>query len=209
MGSRNFLGGKTDNRDGRSAHWRRTAPERRRLANTDHDRFQGETNERSSRSASTAEARCAHESSGAPAPRGAVPSAEGGPSWLTYEQAARYAGWSVGHLRNLVSAGQIPVYGIRRRRRFRRDMLDLFLTEPGHGDAAIFRRRELIAWPLERLPRNGSTTSELEASAIASLVSGPRRRLAAEKRAQEDAMSDRKRITLADAYEQYMAASRT
>jgi integrase len=32
--------------------------------------------------------------------------------------------------------------------------------------------------------------------------------IAAEKRAQEDAMSDRKRITLADAYEQYMAASR-
>jgi hypothetical protein len=32
--------------------------------------------------------------------------------------------------------------------------------------------------------------------------------LAAETRAQEDAMFDRKRITLADAYEQYMAASR-
>ena len=97
MGSRNFLGGKTDNGEGRSAHWPRTAPERGRLTNTDHDRFQGETN---------------------------------GPTWLTYEQAARYAGWSVGHLRNLVSAGRVPVYGIRRRRRFRRDMLDLFLTDP-------------------------------------------------------------------------------
>ena len=31
--------------------------------------------------------------------------------------------------------------------------------------------------------------------------------LAAEKRAQEDAMSDRKRITLANAYEQYMSAN--
>ena len=125
-----FWGAKPITEMGRSAHWRRTAPERGRLASTDHDRFQGETNERSSRSASTAEARCAHESSGAPAPRGAVPSAEGGPSWLTYEQAARYAGWSVGHLRNLVSAGQIPVYGIRRRRRFLRDMLDTYLTDP-------------------------------------------------------------------------------
>jgi len=67
------------------------------LTNTDHDRFQGETD---------------------------------GPTWLTYEQAARYAGWSVGHLRNLVSAGQVPVYGMRRRRRFRRDMLDMFLTDP-------------------------------------------------------------------------------
>ena len=32
-------------------------------------------------------------------------------SWLTYAQAARYTGWSVHYLRNLVSAGQIPVYG--------------------------------------------------------------------------------------------------
>jgi excisionase family DNA binding protein len=48
-------------------------------------------------------------------------------SWLTYAQAASYTGWSVRHLRNLVSAGQIPVYG---RRRFRRDMLDLYLTNP-------------------------------------------------------------------------------
>ena len=82
---------------GGSAHWRRTALERTRLVNTDHDPFQAETD---------------------------------GRAWLTYEQAARYAGWSVGHLRNLVSAGQVPVYGIRRRRRFRRDMLDLYLTDP-------------------------------------------------------------------------------
>jgi len=39
-------------------------------------------------------------------------------------------GWSVRHLRNLVSAGQIPVYGRPRVRRFRRDMLDLYLTNP-------------------------------------------------------------------------------
>ena len=50
--------------------------------------------------------------------------------WLTYAQAARYTGWSVGHLRNLVSAGRIPVYGRPRVRRFRRDMLDLYLTNP-------------------------------------------------------------------------------
>jgi excisionase family DNA binding protein len=51
-------------------------------------------------------------------------------TWLTYAQAASYTGWSVGHLRNLVSAGRIPVYGRSRVRRFRRDMLDLFLTNP-------------------------------------------------------------------------------
>ena len=50
--------------------------------------------------------------------------------WLTYAQAASYTGWSIGHLRNLVSAGRIPVYGRPRVRRFRRDMLDLFLTNP-------------------------------------------------------------------------------
>lgn len=58
--------------------------------------------------------------------------------WLTYRQAAAYCGWSVGHLRNLVSAGQIPVYGKPRMRRFRRDMLDLFLTDP---DAALRKFR--------------------------------------------------------------------
>ena len=51
-------------------------------------------------------------------------------SWLTYAQAARYTGWSVRYLRNLVSSGQIPVYGRPRVRRFRRDMLDLYLTNP-------------------------------------------------------------------------------
>ena len=125
-----FGGAKPITEMGRSAHWRRTAPERGRLASTDHDRFQGETDETCSPSASTAKARNAHESSGAPAPRCATPNGKEGTTWLTYEQAARYAGWSVGHLRNLVSAGQVPVYGIRRRRRFRRDMLDLFLTDP-------------------------------------------------------------------------------
>jgi excisionase family DNA binding protein len=58
--------------------------------------------------------------------------------WLTYRQAALYTGWSVEHLRNLVSAGQIPVYGKLRVRRFRRDMLDLFLTNP---DAAMRKFR--------------------------------------------------------------------
>jgi hypothetical protein len=54
--------------------------------------------------------------------------------WLTYPEAAAYCGWSVGYLRNLVSARQVPVYGKPRVRRFRRDMLDLFLTDP---DAAM------------------------------------------------------------------------
>ena len=48
--------------------------------------------------------------------------------WLTYSQAAEYTGLSVRYLRNLVSADQIPVYGPPRSRRFRRDMLDLYLT---------------------------------------------------------------------------------
>jgi excisionase family DNA binding protein len=58
--------------------------------------------------------------------------------WLTYAEASAYTGWSVAYLRNLVSAGQIPVYGKPRVRRFRRDMLDQFLTDP---DAAMRRFR--------------------------------------------------------------------
>ena len=50
--------------------------------------------------------------------------------WLTYAESAAYTGWSVGYLQNLVSAGKIPVYGRPRSRRFRRDMLDLYLTNP-------------------------------------------------------------------------------
>lgn len=64
--------------------------------------------------------------------------AEQAATWLTYAQAASYMGWSVGHLRNLVSAGQIPVYGRSRVRRFRRDMLDLYVTDP---DAAMRKFR--------------------------------------------------------------------
>lgn len=66
--------------------------------------------------------------------------------WLTYAEAAAYTRWSVAHLRNLVSAGQIPVYGKPRVRRFRRDMLDSFLTDP---DAAMRRFRA------ERNPHGG------------------------------------------------------
>jgi hypothetical protein len=58
--------------------------------------------------------------------------------WLTYRETAAYAGWSIPYLRNLVSAGPIPVYGKLRVRRFRRDMLDPFLTDP---DAAMRRFR--------------------------------------------------------------------
>lgn len=54
----------------------------------------------------------------------------GGYVWLTYAEAAAYTGWTIAYLRNLVSAGQIPVYGRPRVRRFRRDMLDCFLADP-------------------------------------------------------------------------------
>jgi hypothetical protein len=47
---------------------------------------------------------------------------------LDYVEASVFTGWSVRYLRNLVSADAIPVYGPPRSRRFRRDMLDLFLT---------------------------------------------------------------------------------
>lgn len=50
--------------------------------------------------------------------------------WLNYEEAARRCRWSVAYLRNLVSAGRVPVYGPPRKRRFRADMLDLYLQDP-------------------------------------------------------------------------------
>jgi excisionase family DNA binding protein len=62
----------------------------------------------------------------------------GGMKWMRYPEAAEYTGYSVGHLRNLVSANQIPVYGAPRSRRFRADMLDLFLEDP---DAALRKFR--------------------------------------------------------------------
>ncbi|MCP4604274.1 MAG: helix-turn-helix domain-containing protein [Proteobacteria bacterium] len=59
-------------------------------------------------------------------------------SWLTYQQAADYTGWSVRYLRNLVSGAKIPVYGPPRSRRFRQDVLDYFLTD---RDAAMRKFR--------------------------------------------------------------------
>ena len=56
--------------------------------------------------------------------------------WLSYAEAAVYSGFSVGHLRNLVSTGSIPVYGKPGSRKFRRDMLDYWLTD---RDAAMRR----------------------------------------------------------------------
>lgn len=50
--------------------------------------------------------------------------------WLNYDEAAAYTRKAVGTLHKLVSARQIPVYGSRRARVFRRDMLDLWLTDP-------------------------------------------------------------------------------
>ena len=50
--------------------------------------------------------------------------------WLNYEEAAAYTRKAVSTLQHLVSAKQIPVYGRRRARLFRRDMLDLWLANP-------------------------------------------------------------------------------
>ena len=58
--------------------------------------------------------------------------------WMTYEEAAAHTGFAVGTLRNKVSADQIPHYGPPRARRFRVDMLDLFLVNP---DAALRKFR--------------------------------------------------------------------
>lgn len=62
----------------------------------------------------------------------------GGILWLTYAQAAEYTGLSVRTLRNLVSAGEVPVYGSARRRRFKASMLDYWLTD---RDAAMRKFR--------------------------------------------------------------------
>ena len=61
--------------------------------------------------------------------------------WLTYSQAAQYTGLSVGRLRNLVSAQQIPVYGPTRSRRFKAAMLDLWLTDRGAAMRKFSRRK--------------------------------------------------------------------
>ena len=62
--------------------------------------------------------------------RGRVVTAESitGKPWLDYAEAAFYTGYSIGYLRNLVSADAIPHYGALRAPKFRKDMLDLFLT---------------------------------------------------------------------------------
>lgn len=49
--------------------------------------------------------------------------------WLTYDEAAQYTRLQPSTLRAMVSAGQIPVYGSRRCRRFRREMLDLWMND--------------------------------------------------------------------------------
>jgi len=62
--------------------------------------------------------------------------------WLTYKEAAAHTSHSVGHFRNLVSVGQIPVYGPPRRRRFRRDMLDLWVKDPEAAMRTFHLERE-------------------------------------------------------------------
>ena len=59
--------------------------------------------------------------------------------WLNYEEAAAYTRKAVSTLQHLVSANQIPVYGSRRARVFRRDMLDLWLT---NADLAMRKWKE-------------------------------------------------------------------
>lgn len=59
--------------------------------------------------------------------------------WLRYEEAAEYIGWSVGHLRNVVSQGKIPVYGPPYHRRFRADTLDLFIE---NREKALVQHKE-------------------------------------------------------------------
>jgi hypothetical protein len=54
--------------------------------------------------------------------------------WLSYAETAVYTGYSVGHLRNLVSTGSIPVYGKPGSPKFRHDMVDLWMTD---RDAAM------------------------------------------------------------------------
>ena len=46
------------------------------------------------------------------------PSEKGEATWMTYAEAAEHLRLNVGYVRNLVNAGQVPVYGSRGRRRF-------------------------------------------------------------------------------------------
>lgn len=50
--------------------------------------------------------------------------------WLNYAEAAQYTRKAVNTLQHLVSARQIPFYGSKRARVFRKDMLDLWLANP-------------------------------------------------------------------------------
>ena len=59
--------------------------------------------------------------------------------WLTYEEAADYCRLSKKRFYNLVCSGEVPVYGKPHRRRFRRDVLDLWLSDP----AAAMRKFRL------------------------------------------------------------------
>lgn len=61
--------------------------------------------------------------------------------WLTYRTAAAYLSLAESTLKGMVSSGEIPVYGSRRMRRFRADMLDLWLTD---RDLAMRRWREEV-----------------------------------------------------------------
>ena len=54
--------------------------------------------------------------------------------WLSYAETAVYTGYSVGHLRNSVSSGSIPVDGKPGARKFRRAMIDFWMAD---RDAAM------------------------------------------------------------------------
>jgi excisionase family DNA binding protein len=61
--------------------------------------------------------------------------------WLTYKDAAQYLSLAESTLKGMVSSREIPVYGSRRMRRFRTDMLDLWLTD---RDLAMRKWREEV-----------------------------------------------------------------
>jgi len=66
------------------------------------------------------------------------------PWWSKYAPAAQYLGITVSYLRCLVSSDAIPVYGGPRSRRFRRDMLDLFITDREVAMRQFRREREAL-----------------------------------------------------------------
>ena len=130
-------------------------------------------------------------------------------TWLTYAQAARHTGWSIRHLRNLVSGGPIPVYGRPRVRRFRRDMLDLFLTNP---DMAMrkFLQKGTECMAIRKLDQSWQYDFTLEGHGRRKKAGFRTKAEAgeAERRKREELRLGRRRFTLAQAFEMYLSANK-